>query len=399
MGELPVDRAGRRAVPAPRRRAPRAAHATQARHARRLRRRAVRRDVRARRRRVRSRDPDRAARRRLPRRHLVGRRRQALRVPQHRAERGRAVGRRPDRRDPSRGRRAPQPHARQLAAVAARRQDAAGQARPSRPGPAAGRDRARHRPEHPGDRRAERREQHLRDARHAVEQARRGAVRLLRGEPARDRRRDDRHGHADQQARRLHLRRRLARRRSHPRPHAREAVLVRHDLRALRPRHRRVGSWRPGHAHREAAARRARADPRRDHRPARLRVAADRAGDADVGGGARQRRLERHGPAARQGDGAGGAVPGRARRGAPHRAAVRGLPLDRAQRSRVAARLRREPSLVAHVHRQRRRSEAEAGHAVGPVERRALRRPGLADVPRAAEAACRSCSSTATRSS
>ena len=52
------------------------------------------------------------------------------------------------------------------------------------------------RPEHPGDDRRDRREQHVRDARHALEQARRGPLRLLRDEPAGARRRGLGRGHA-----------------------------------------------------------------------------------------------------------------------------------------------------------------------------------------------------------
>ena len=202
--EVPADRAGRRAVPEARRRARRAADAPQARHAGRLRRRAVRADARGRRRRD--------ARRETPIALPAGgcadgiswaADGKQLRVPQHVARRGRAVDRRRvDRHDAPARRRAAQPDARQLAAVDARPEDAAGEARPRRR--RARRPPRRRPPTARASRRptARRREQHLRGARHAAEQARRGPVRVLRDEPARAGRRRERRGHADRQARR-----------------------------------------------------------------------------------------------------------------------------------------------------------------------------------------------------
>ena len=265
---------------------------------------ALRADAHARRRRDQPRDARDAAAGRLRRRPRVGRRRQALRVPQHLGRRRRALDRRRgDRRDAAPRRRAAEPDARQLAAVDARSEVAAREARPRRRRAAARARRSRRRPEHPGDRRRRRREQHVRDARHADEQARRGSLRLLR----------DRQlalVDADAGAITPHRQARASSPRSTPRPTAStscvdddpEAVLVRDDLRSLRARRRGLGPHRHVTPHaRVAAARRSRADARRADRAARLRVAPDRAGDAGLGRGARRRRLERQGARARQG--------------------------------------------------------------------------------------------------
>ena len=250
VGLVPAHRAGRGAVPEARGRSRRAADAAQARHAGRVRGRALRADPHARRRLQQPRDPGEAPAGWLRRRHRVGCRRPAVCVPKHLEGCRRAMDRRRrHRRDPATRRRPAQPDAGQLAAMDARPEDPAREARAGQRRAASCGGSRVGRPEHPGDDRRDRREQHLRNARHALEQARRGPLRLLRDQPARLRRRGLGPDQAAGRPGDHHAGRPLARRRAHPRRHDPQAVLVRDHVPELRARRGALGPRRPPDAY------------------------------------------------------------------------------------------------------------------------------------------------------
>ena len=130
--------------------------------------------------------------------------------------------------------------------------------------------------EHPGVGRAEGGEQHLRDARHPQGQARRGPLRLLREHAARARRRGEPRGHADRQGGALRRRRRLPGRRAPPRDPRPQALLVRHDVRALPARRRRVGQVRRHRATRSRSCRSSTGFPCTASPPARATSSGER---------------------------------------------------------------------------------------------------------------------------
>ena len=388
LGGLPLDGARRGALPPPRRRARRAAESQPARHAGRVRHHGVRDRLRphagARRRAAPRRAPERDVRRPSG----VDGGRQALRLHEHDGRRRGALARRRDqRRGAPRPGRASEPDPRLDRAVDGGPEEAPREARSRGPGCSAARAGRTTWPEHPGDRRRQGPEQHVRDARHPHEPARRGPLRLLRRVAARARRRAGGDHHAHRQGRRVRRRHARAGRATRPRDDDPQAVLVRHDLRSLPPRggHPRR-SHRRGRAPRGiVAARRSRPHPRRPHGAAGLRVAPERAEHAPLGRGSRRRRLEREGPGARQGHDHPVPVLGAARGARADRAAVRRLRLGRQAGHRAARRARREPALDAHLRRERRRAAPQAARALGPLDRRALQAPGLAGVPAATE--------------
>ena len=251
---------------------------------------------------------------------------------------------------------------------------------------AAGRHERAVRSRHPGIRRQHRREQHLRSARHAHQQARRRPVRLLRRIATRHRR--CRHGQreAHRQTRNLRRRECIAGRPARDGRIDQAAVFVRGDLRAIPERCRRVRSRaRHAESHRVDSADRSRSRARRAGRSARFRMARDRTRHADLGRGARQGRLESHRSESRQGDDAARAVQRKAAGNRAHAAAFRRLLVDGRSENRVHHRHRSEPALAPHRDHQRRRSETETARAVGSVERRALQESRFVRVSRAAE--------------
>ncbi len=262
----------------------------------------------------------------------------------------------------------------------------------------------RGRPEHPGDRRPDRREQHVRDARHADEQARRGSLRLLRdAASSRSSTRDRRGRRALGKPGDHHRRRRRARRRAHPR-RRRSASRTRTSRRTtLRARRRGLGPRRHADAHaRVAAARRSRADrtacptgPRdfewRPTEPATLVWAeALDGGDWNVKVPARDKVMMQTRAVHRR---------RRSRSRAPSSASPASTGREQPRR-RAAPRVRREPPLAAHVPRRRRRTRRPSRASLWDLSSdEHYKRPRPAGLPRAAERRSGSCGRTATRSS
>ena len=268
-------------------------------------------------------------------------------------------------------RRAAEPDARQLAAVDARPEDAAREARARRtPGRRRAASVVAERPEHPGDRRRDGREQHLRDARHARRASTTRISSTTTGPASspsstRDRERSRRVGKPGDP----HRGRRRARRRAHPRrprsskPYSYVTTYDRfaHDVEVwdrtgTLDRHARAAAGRGPRPDR-TACRPARATSS-GARPSRRRSSGPRRSTAATGTSkvpARDKVMMQSAPFTDAAD-----------RDRAHRAALRRLRLERAAASVAPApRVRREPPLAAHVRRRRRRPEAEAAPRSG----------------------------------
>ena len=336
---------------------------------------------------------------------LVGRR-QALRVPQHVDGRRRALDRRRDdrRRCTRVAERAPEPDARQHAAVDARPEDAAREARARRRGAAAGRAGRADRAEHPGDDTARRaRAARTRRATRCTSKHDEDLFDYYAALAARARRRDDRARSRASASRRSTPTSTLAPDGEHilvaidP-----QAVLVRHDVRSLRARRRDLGS-------RRATAARVASLPLADRVP----VHGVPTGPRDFEWRATEPATLVWAEALDGGDWKA-KVPARDKvmmQKAPFTAPpveitrteqrFGGFDVGRAAEPRAPPRVRREPSLDAHVHASTSTiATAKPQRPLGPVERRALQGPGLARVSRELpERRSGSCARTATRSS